>query len=122
MRLLVIVLTLVLLVSLLGFAVENLDTHVDVRVLQQLHPGVSLMVVVILSVLAGILYAGPGRERNRGPHRRAAVPARPRRPSMFRKKKAPTTPTRTAGTKPPDRTAARRSYRSITFRRSSSAR
>ncbi len=58
MRLLVIVLTILLFLGLLGLVLTNLETVVSVRIFQTVYPDVPLFVVVFLSVLAGILYAG----------------------------------------------------------------
>ena len=58
MRVLVIVLTLVLLVCFLGFVVTNLETRVGVTVWKTYHEDVSLHLVVILSLAAGVLWAG----------------------------------------------------------------
>lgn len=58
MRLLVILLTILLFLNLLGFVLTNLETKVDVTVWKTLHHDVPLFAVVILSVLAGIVYAG----------------------------------------------------------------
>ncbi len=58
MRLLVILLTILLFLSLLGFVLTNLETRVDVTVWRTQHHNVPLFAVVILSVLAGIIYAG----------------------------------------------------------------
>jgi len=58
MRLLVILLTILLFLNLLGFVLTNLETKVDVTVWKTLHRDVPLFAVVILSVLAGIVYAG----------------------------------------------------------------
>lgn len=58
MRLLIIVLTLLLAVALLGFVLTNLDTRIDVKVWKTHHEGVPLYLVVFLSVVAGVVYAG----------------------------------------------------------------
>ena len=58
MRLLVILLTILLFLNLLGFVLTNLETKVDVTVWKSRHDEVPLFAVVILSVLAGIVYAG----------------------------------------------------------------
>lgn len=58
MRLLVIVLTILLLVNVLGFVLTNLETLVEVTVWNTQHRDVPLFAVVMLSVLAGIVYAG----------------------------------------------------------------
>jgi uncharacterized integral membrane protein len=58
MRLIVILLTLLLFVNLLGFVLTNLETRVDVTVWKSQNHDVPLFAVVILSVLAGIVYAG----------------------------------------------------------------
>ena len=58
MRLLVILLTILLLVNILGFILTNLETRVEVTVWKTQHRDVSLLAVVMLSVLAGIVYAG----------------------------------------------------------------
>jgi uncharacterized integral membrane protein len=58
MRLLVILLTILLFVNILGFVLTNLDTRIEVTVWKTQYRDVSLFAVVILSVLAGILYAG----------------------------------------------------------------
>lgn len=58
MRLLIIVLTLALFVAILGFLVTNLETRTPIRLWQTVHPDVPLYLVVILSVVAGIVYAG----------------------------------------------------------------
>ncbi len=58
MRLLVIVLTILLFLGLLGLVLTNLETVVSVRIFQTVYPDVPLFVLVFLSVLAGILYAG----------------------------------------------------------------
>ncbi len=58
MRLLVILLTIVLFVSILGFVLTNLETRVGVTIWKIVHPDVPLFGIVILSVLAGIVYAG----------------------------------------------------------------
>jgi uncharacterized integral membrane protein len=58
MRLLVILLTMLLLVNFIGFALTNLDTRVAVRVWKTDHDKVHLITVVFLSVLAGGVYVG----------------------------------------------------------------
>src|SRR5512139_3664097 len=58
MRLLVTFLTLLHLVNILGFILTNLETRVEVTVWKTQHRDVSLLAVVMLSVLAGIVYAG----------------------------------------------------------------
>jgi len=58
MRLIVILLTILLFVNLLGFVLTNLETRIDVTVWKSPHHDVPLFAVVILSVLAGIVYAG----------------------------------------------------------------
>jgi len=58
MRLLIIVLTLVLVVSLLGFTLENLGTSTDVTVWRTKHQDVPLYLLAVLAVFAGIVYAG----------------------------------------------------------------
>lgn len=57
MRLLVVLLTILLFLNILGFVLTNLETRVSVQVWRTENPGVPLYVVVILSVLAGIVYA-----------------------------------------------------------------
>ncbi len=57
MRLLVILLTIVLVINILGFVLTNLDTKVSVTIWKSEHPDVSLFLVVLLSVVAGIVYA-----------------------------------------------------------------
>jgi uncharacterized integral membrane protein len=58
MRLLVILLTILLFLNLLGFVLTNLETRVEVTIWKTQHHDVPLFAVVILSVLAGIVYAG----------------------------------------------------------------
>jgi uncharacterized integral membrane protein len=58
MRLIVILLTILLFVNLLGFVLTNLETRIDVTIWKSQHHDVPLFAVVILSVLAGIIYAG----------------------------------------------------------------
>jgi uncharacterized integral membrane protein len=58
MRLLVILLTILLFLNLLGFVLTNLETRVDVTIWKTQHHDVSLFLVVILSVLAGMVYVG----------------------------------------------------------------
>jgi hypothetical protein len=58
MRLLIIVLTLVLVVSLLGLALENLGTRADVTMWQTTYRDVPLYLITVLAVVAGIVYAG----------------------------------------------------------------
>ena len=58
MRLVVILMTLLLFIGVLGFALTNLETRVGIVVWETLHPDVPLFAVVVLAVLAGIVYAG----------------------------------------------------------------
>lgn len=58
MRLLVILLTILLFLNILGFVLTNLDTRVGVTVWRTEYPDVPLFAVVVLSVVAGIVYAG----------------------------------------------------------------
>lgn len=58
MRLLVILLTILLLLNILGFLLTNLETRVGVTVWKTQHQNVPLFGIVIISVVAGILYAG----------------------------------------------------------------
>jgi uncharacterized integral membrane protein len=58
MRLLFIVMSLLLIVGFLGFVVTNLDARVGVTVWETLYPDVSLSLIVLLSILAGMLYVG----------------------------------------------------------------
>ena len=58
MRLLVILMTILLLVNVLGFVLTNVDTRVELTVWKTQHRDVPLFAVVMLSVLAGIVYAG----------------------------------------------------------------
>jgi uncharacterized integral membrane protein len=58
MRLLVIVLTILLFIGFLFFVLNNLDTRVEVKVMETVYPEVDLFLVVLLSILTGMLYVG----------------------------------------------------------------
>jgi uncharacterized integral membrane protein len=58
MRLLVIVLTILLFIGFLFFVLNNLDTRVQVQVMETVYPEVDLFLVVLLSILTGMLYVG----------------------------------------------------------------
>jgi uncharacterized integral membrane protein len=58
MRLLVILMTILLFVGILGFVLTNLDTQVGITLWESRYENLPLFVVVILSTLAGIVYAG----------------------------------------------------------------
>lgn len=58
MRLLVGLMTVLLFLGILGFVLTNLDTRVGVTIWNTEYPEVPLFAVVILSILAGVVYAG----------------------------------------------------------------
>jgi uncharacterized integral membrane protein len=58
MRLVSILMTILLVVGVLGFVVTNLDARVGVTVWKTHYPDVSLHLVVLLAVVAGVIYAG----------------------------------------------------------------
>ena len=58
MRLLIIVLSILLLAGFLGFVMMNLDSRAEVTIWETTYPNVSLHLVVVLSLFAGILYSG----------------------------------------------------------------
>ncbi len=58
MRLLVIALSALLMLGFLGFVMMNLDVRADVTLWNTRYEGVSLHLIVVLALLAGIVYAG----------------------------------------------------------------
>jgi uncharacterized integral membrane protein len=57
MRLLVIAMTLLLFIAILTFTMTNLDTRVDIVLMEAVYPEVRLIAIVFLAILTGIVYA-----------------------------------------------------------------